>query len=160
MTINDLMGRGAGDVNVDITGRRQEFWHGERNTDVSQWMRNAFPAGAEQAHTVQDIDWMIRNYRTKRMIVIEAKCNMASIPGGQWETYKTLDQALRVGLPAIGWQWLGCWVLTYPGATFPCETVYLAPYQHCTKITVRDHPERRAKYKMPFAQFEQIMLSI
>ncbi len=160
MTIHDLIAKaGIAPANAD-PNRREEFWHGDRNTDVSRWMRQAFPAGQQQAHTVQDVDWVIRNYQTKQMMIIEAKCNMAPISGGQWETYKTLDAALQIGLPAIGWKWLGCWVLTHEGATFPCDTVYLAPYAHCTKLTVRDHPDRRAKYKMPFAQFEQIMLSI
>jgi hypothetical protein len=160
MTIQDLITRSIVDPNVDVSGRRQTFWHGPNSTDVSQWIRQLYPVGQQQAHTVQDVDWLIRNYKTRRMLIIETKCNMGSLTGGQWDTYKTLDQALRHGLPAIGWQWLGCWVLTYEGATFPTDTVYFAPYQHCTKLTVRDHPERRDRYKMPFADFESIMLSV
>lgn len=160
MTIQDLIARSnATSTNAD-PNRREQFWHGPVSTDVSKWIRQLYPVGSEQAHTVQDVDWMIRNYRTKQMLVIETKCNMGTLSGGQWDTYKTLNNALAHGLPAIGWTWLGCWVLTYEGSTFPTDTVYFAPFQHCTKLTVRDHPERRARYKMSFSQFEQIMLSI
>lgn len=159
MTIQDLLARDVVPTCAE-SNRREQFWHGPVSTDVSKWIRQLYPVGSDQAHTVQDVDWMIRNYRTKQMLVIETKCNMGTLSGGQWDTYKTLNAALRVGLPAIGWKWLGCWVLTYPGATFPTETVYFAPFEHCTRLTVRDHPDRRERYKMTFAEFESIMLSI
>lgn len=66
----------------------------------------------------ENIDCVMQNYKKRRLLIMEVKHYGASPDFAQKETYKTIHNALRLGLPKIDYTYLGCHLLQFTKKDF------------------------------------------
>lgn len=94
---------------------RQELT-GERNLFFSGWIRNNLPS-SESGFTATDLDFFLRNYKTKSLMLIEVKTHGGTMHFGQKESLTLLNQIIERGCPA-DWRYYGFHVITFAGTDF------------------------------------------
>ena len=63
---------------------------------------------------VTNIDYVLEEFRSKKLQIIEEKSNGGSVGSGQGKTFEVIHQALRVAAPRIGYEYWGIFVLRFP----------------------------------------------
>ena len=84
---------------------------GERNLDFSRWVRRNLPDSYE-GYVVSDLDFVLCNEKTKKLMLVEAKCyNSVSRPW-QKRLFNNIDRWIRNGVEP-DWQYLGFHVVVF-----------------------------------------------
>ena len=96
---------------------------GYRELRFSQWIRNNLPSSARPScFTVFDVDFVLRNYSTNRLALLEVKCKRRKPEGGQKLTMELIDEIMRLGTAArnehygirsMQWTYCGYWTLQF-----------------------------------------------
>lgn len=79
---------------------------GKRSLNFSNWIRNNRPEDVAGL-TVNDVDFIFRNYRTKEIIVIEEKCYSGKVMDKHRPFYNDIHEILKFGCEATGWSYKG-----------------------------------------------------
>lgn len=85
---------------------------------LNDWTRKKLPESSETGFTVNDIDLVLRNYKTKKIMLLEIKCQMAVLTLSQSQIKMLFDKVLNNGLPKEGWQYLGFHLLQFEKTFF------------------------------------------
>lgn len=78
---------------------------GLRDLSFSKWLRESNPGA--NCFTANDLDFVLRNYKTKQIMIIETKCRRANVTDGQRFFYQDLNSILKAGCAATGWEYMG-----------------------------------------------------
>lgn len=91
---------------------------GKRNLDFSRWIRKALP-DSSTGFKVSDLDFILMNEKTKKVMLIEAKIYGGPRSKMAWQRrmFKHLDNWISVGI-ASDWEYLGFHWVTF-GNTAP-----------------------------------------
>ena len=81
---------------------------GKRDLKFSQWIRDHLPPSRE-AFMVSDLDFILWNYKNKKMMFIEVKTNSHQPYQFQRIMFNHIAKWIKAGLPQCndGWQFLG-----------------------------------------------------
>tara|TARA_Y100000592_G_scaffold23448_2_gene36413 strand:+ start:3436 stop:3852 length:417 start_codon:yes stop_codon:yes gene_type:complete len=93
---------------------KTEEKHHIRDLRMSRWVRALWPDNGSGFVAI-DVDFVLRNYNTKRLALVEVKCRGARPTYGQSETLRLLDEALKAGMPNShpAWVYEGVWVVRF-----------------------------------------------
>lgn len=84
---------------------------GERNLDFSGWVRKSLPDSYD-GYVVSDLDFVLCNEKTKKVMLIEAKCYNSVSKSWQKRLFNNLDKWIRNGID-VGWDYLGFHCVTF-----------------------------------------------
>jgi hypothetical protein len=78
-----------------------------RKSDLrfSQWIRQKLP-DSYSGFVVSDIDFILSNYQTKKILLLEIKANNNAVPDWQTVLFKKINKWLKTGIDK-DWQYLG-----------------------------------------------------
>ena len=120
---------------------------GYRELRFSQWIRNNLPSSARPScFTVFDVDFVLRNYCTNRLALLEVKCKGRKPEGGQKLTMELLDDIMRLGtqhrnkhhVKAMHWTYCGYWLLQFENTSPDDGRIWLNGYE-LTAEQLRHH---------------------
>lgn len=83
----------------------------------SNWIRKNLPQ-SNTGLTVNDLDFVIYNYKTKKLMFIELKTFKAKVKYAQRCLFQILDKALRLNSKLIGIDYQGFHLITFEGNDF------------------------------------------
>jgi hypothetical protein len=96
---------------------------GYRELRFSQWIRDNLPSSRRPScFTVFDVDFVLRNYSSNRLALLEVKCKGRKPEGGQKLTMELIDEIMRLGTAArndhygirsMQWTYCGYWTLQF-----------------------------------------------
>ena len=88
----------------------------ERDLTFSRWVRENCPTPKE-GWTAIDIDFVLRDYKHKRLALMEVKTHSASMTFAQEQTYRLLHNCITIGMSQIypEWSYEGHWLLVFEG---------------------------------------------
>ena len=78
---------------------------GYRDLTFSKWIREKLP-DSSTGFLVSDLDFILENWKTKKIMLIEVKTNNGLMRKGQSMLFKNLDRWLRNGIDNE-WQYYG-----------------------------------------------------
>lgn len=86
---------------------RQEQSH-KRNLDFSKWIRKSLPDSYE-GFRVSDLDWVLANVNTKKIMLLEQKNYGGKCRKWQKELFGNIDRWISIGirLNSPDWEYLG-----------------------------------------------------
>lgn len=119
---------------------------GIRSLDVSAWLRANLPGSDELV--ISDVDFVLRNRKTKQVGIVEVKSNLNRITYAQYRMYCDLDRIFAAGCKTIGWHWAGIGVLSHAGSAFPSSLMYWYPYQLDDPTAWRANIHNREGYQI------------
>lgn len=92
---------------------------GLRDRNFSAWIRQKLPSSSD-GMIVSDLDWIIYNYKTKKLMLLEHKCRMGEPGKGQRSIFQILHSTILAGLPSAypQMEYLGLHLLQFPGEGF------------------------------------------
>jgi hypothetical protein len=96
----------------------------KRNTRFSSWIRNNLP-DTSTGFTAFDVDFVLSNYKTKNIMIIEEKINNGNITNGQKLFLKRLDKIFEKGCPAAGYKYKGYYTIIFENDGFDNGTTYI-----------------------------------
>ena len=112
---------------------------GYRELRFSQWIRNNLPSSRRPScFTVFDVDFVLRNYSTNRLALLEVKCKGRKPEGGQKLTMQLIDEIMRLGTPARNehygimseqWTYCGYWLLQFENTMPDDGRIWLNGYE-------------------------------
>lgn len=83
---------------------RQEF-SGVRDLTFSGWVRKELP-DSSTGFMVADLDFILQNYKTKKLMLLEIKTRNAELRPWQYNLFKNLDRWIAKGID-LDWRYLG-----------------------------------------------------
>lgn len=95
---------------------RQEMT-GKRDLWFSGWIRRMLP-DSSTGFLVSDLDFILWNYNTRRLMLIEVKTRGAKMRFWQEGLFNTLDQILTIGSSTAGVDYLGFHCIRFENTTF------------------------------------------
>tara|TARA_R100001163_G_C5063390_1_gene200675 strand:- start:1535 stop:1942 length:408 start_codon:yes stop_codon:yes gene_type:complete len=95
---------------------RQEITR-KRNTRFSSWIRNNLP-DTKTGFTAFDVDFILFNYRTKNIMIIEEKTNNSDLTYGQLKFLQRLDKIFEKGCLPNGYKYKGYYTLIFENNGF------------------------------------------
>lgn len=92
---------------------------GVRDLTLSSWMRRNLP-DSSTGFQVTDIDFLLRNWRSKKMMLLEIKTFHAPLKKWQQIVFSDLDLYIKKGVEAVnnGWQYLGWHIIMFEEKDF------------------------------------------
>ena len=94
---------------------RQEIT-GKRDLRVNNWVHKFYPNGCD-GFTVTDIDLVIQNYKTKRIIFIETKTRNSEKSKFQIILFRNINRWLKQGIDK-DWEYLGFYTIKFENTYF------------------------------------------
>lgn len=95
----------------EITNRRPSF--------LSGWIRTAL-TDSKDGLTVHDVDFVLYNYKTKKIMIIEEKTMSEGVTFSQKDVINIIHRALQKGL-GEEYTYLGYHLITFKGRDFSDE---------------------------------------
>lgn len=95
---------------------------GFREEGFSKWIRANLPSSLPPScFTVFDVDFVLRNYHTRRLAFVEMKCYQCKPTYGQQQTMDLIDGIMKLGtqhrnkhhVKAMHWTYCGYWLLQF-----------------------------------------------
>lgn len=96
---------------------------GKRSLQFSDWIRKNLP-DSSTGFAVTDIDFVLWNYKTKRMMILEIKLRKAVASYSQWSFYRLLNRWLKQSVDD-GWTYLGINLIQFEKLDFSDGKCYL-----------------------------------
>ena len=92
---------------------RQEQHH-IRDLRFSRWIRRECP-DSSTGFTVFDIDFVLRNYKTKRLALLEVKCRRANMSWAQQQALRHMHDLITYGAHEAfrDWSYQGLWLVQF-----------------------------------------------
>jgi len=95
---------------------------GVRDLKFSRWIRESLPDSAT-GFLVSDLDWIICNYKTKTIMLLEVKTRGKKLPAWQRKIFELLDSWIKRGI-TDDWLYLGFHVIMFENTFFDDGDVY------------------------------------
>jgi hypothetical protein len=95
---------------------RPEFSNA-RDLTFSHWIREKLP-DSFTGFLVSDLDFIIENYKTKKIMLIETKTNNGELREWQKRLFKNIDKWLKRGTEEEDWEYLGFHVIQFEKTGF------------------------------------------
>ena len=90
----------------------------------SDWVREKLPDSSFGFH-VMDIDFIIRNRETKKIMLLEVKTNNSGVPEWQREIIKMIHNIINEGIKKYtGWEYKGYHFIKFDGVLFKDDLCY------------------------------------
>ena len=90
---------------------------------INNWLREKLPSGP-QGLVISDLDFILYNYKTKRLMLIELKQYGREVEWWQKQLFNVLHTAMTYGLKNTKIEYLGFNLITFPKKDFTeSETV-------------------------------------
>jgi hypothetical protein len=100
---------------------RQEFLH-NRDLSFSGWIRKNLPDSSE-GFMVSDLDFILQNWKTKKIMLIEVKTRNAELRSWQYNLFSNLDKWIKKGIDA-NWMYLGFHIVKFENTCFDDGLVF------------------------------------
>lgn len=98
---------------------------GNRDLAFSHWLRSNLRDSAAGL-TITDIDFVLFDYKRKRLMLLEVKTSRAEVPYAQQQIYQLLHRALLIAAPVMKLNYHGYHVLVMSNtAPDNSETIYV-----------------------------------
>jgi len=95
---------------------------GVRDLQFSKWIREKLP-DSKTGFVVSDLDWIICNYKTKYLMLLEVKTRNKRLPEWQNRLFRNIDRWLKIGIDD-DWIYLGYHTLTFTNIFFDDSDVF------------------------------------
>ena len=95
---------------------------GMRDLTFSGWIRENLP-DSKTGYLVSDLDWIICNYKTKILVLLEVKTRNKKLPEWQNRLFKNIDRWLKKGIDD-DWIYLGYHTVIFTNTFFNDGDVY------------------------------------
>lgn len=95
---------------------------GERDLTFSGWIRENLPR-SDTGFMVTDLDFILYNYKAKKIMLLEVKQYGKSLKTWQRLLYKLLHETLQRGLPDDV-EYLGTHLITFTGGDFSDDVFF------------------------------------
>jgi hypothetical protein len=96
---------------------------GIRELNFSQWIRDNLP-DSSLGFVVSDLDFIVSNYKTKRIMLLEIKTRNAQLKTWQQILFNNLAKWIKQGIDK-DWEFLGFHTITFQNTFFNDGNVYL-----------------------------------
>lgn len=100
---------------------RQEFSH-NRDLTFSGWIRQNLP-DSSTGFMVSDLDFIIQNYKTKKIMLLEIKTRNTDLKYWQSNLFNNLDKWIKRGIDN-DWRYLGFHIIKFENTCFNDGQVY------------------------------------
>lgn len=90
---------------------------GERDLWFSGWVRENLP-DSSTGFLVSDLDFILWNYKSRRLMLIEVKTRGAKMRFWQENLFKVLDEILNIGSRTAGVEYLGFHCIRFENTNF------------------------------------------
>jgi hypothetical protein len=97
---------------------------GKRDLHFSQWVRDRLP-DSSTGFWVSDVDFILYNKNTKRMMLLEVKTRNGNVRPWQRELFSVIDSMLRLSAPHFGIEYKGWHVVKIEGVDPNSGAIYL-----------------------------------
>lgn len=104
-----------------ITTRQEKYKY--RNSQFSDWIRSKLPSSAT-GYSSTDIDFVLFNWKTKKVMLIEEKCRKAEPSFNQHELFKFMHKWIEKGIDS-DWQYLGYHLIQFENECPSDGKIYL-----------------------------------
>ncbi len=101
---------------------RQEVT-GIRDLHFSGWVRNNLP-DSKTGFLVSDLDFILSNYKTKKIMFLEIKTRMTLLRDWQSILFENIGKWISIGIDQ-SWQYLGFHIIMFENTFFNDGKVYL-----------------------------------
>jgi hypothetical protein len=98
----------------EITGYRDLFFSG--------WIRKNLP-DSNTGYMVTDLDFILSNYKTKKIMLLEIKSRNRMLPTWQAKLFKRIDSWIKKGIDQ-DWQYLGFHTIIFENTNFTDGRVF------------------------------------
>ena len=95
---------------------------GKRDLTFSQWIRDNLP-DSSSGMIVSDLDWIICNYKSEIIMLIEVKTRGKKLADWQRILFNNIDKWLKAGV-SDNWVYLGFHTITFTRTWFTDGDVY------------------------------------
>ena len=98
-----------------------------RDSKFSPWIREKLPA-ASQGYRAFDVDWILYNEETKKLIILEHKCRMAAPSPGQRKFLSMVQAIFKLGMAEAfpDWEFKGVHLLQFETEGFDVQSPFLS----------------------------------
>ena len=107
-----------------MTTKEELTFNRKSDLRFSQWIRQKLP----DSHTgfmVSDIDFVLSNYQSKKILLLEIKSNNNAVPNWQVMLFKKINKWLKTGIDADkDWQYLGFHLVKFEKQFFEGRVFY------------------------------------
>jgi len=94
---------------------RQEYTN-TRDLSFSGWVRKNLPDSATGL-MVSDLDFILQNYKTKTLMLLEVKTHNSKLKSWQSNLFKNLDRWIKNGIES-DWNYLGFHIVKFENTFF------------------------------------------
>jgi hypothetical protein len=94
---------------------RQELTN-TRDLTFSGWIRNNLP-DSSSGYMVSDLDFILYNYKTKQIMLVEVKTRNAELKTWQYNMFNNIEKWLEKGIDS-DWNFLGFHVIQFENTCF------------------------------------------
>ena len=94
----------------------------KRDLTFSGWIREKLP-DSSSGFMVSDLDFILSNYKTKKIMLLEIKTRLANLKTWQRNLFEQLSGWLEKGMDS-DWQYLGFNVVYFTGTNFTDGDVF------------------------------------
>lgn len=101
---------------------RQEIT-GVRSLDFSSWVRSSLP-DSSTGFSASDLDFVLWNWKTKKVMLLEIKTRMSSPRNGQRMMWQNINRWITKGIDE-NWTYLGFHLITFESTDFLDGKVFL-----------------------------------
>jgi hypothetical protein len=95
----------------------------KRDLTFSKWVREFLP-DSQTGYSASDIDFILWNWKTKKIMLVEVKTRSKEIAKGQKTMFQNLHKWIKKGV-AHDWQYLGFHLITFQNTFFDDGKVFL-----------------------------------
>ncbi len=96
---------------------------GVRDLTFSGWIRKFLPESTSTGYLVTDLDFILYNYKTKKVMLLEIKTRNSCLKFWQLKLFKNLDKWIRRGIDE-DWGYLGFHVIKFKNTWFDDGRVF------------------------------------
>ena len=82
-------------------------------TPFGLWIRQYLPK-SEDGISVTNLDYIIEDFRNKKIMLLEEKSNGGKLHRAQCLTFEVLDRVLFHNAPKLGYEYWGMFILQFP----------------------------------------------
>ena len=90
---------------------------GIRDLEISGWIREMLP-DSKTGFMVTDLDFIIWNYKTKKLMLVEVKTRKAKMKTWQKKIFEILDKIINSGAEKAGVKYYGFHCIRFEGTFF------------------------------------------
>jgi len=100
---------------------------GVRDLTFNQWIKDNLP-DSSTGLMVTDIDFVLYNYKTKRLMILEVKTRNKIIETWQEILYKNFHKWLKTGVDS-GWEYRGAYLIRFENTSFKDGRCYITSFE-------------------------------